>query len=149
MLAWTIPCLAAMSVLGSSAWIRGHGAGSGEPVIAYSVIVQPFQGDPGCTPIIRKYPDGSMFFHGCPTLACPDLACQRDYLDGQGGTSLVTCECQSDAKVLCKGYVVLDEDEVVIDWYCQIDACATSCPTQDEPPKPGSGHVDFPACMCR
>ena len=149
MLAWTVSCLAALFVLGSNVSLRSLDVGGGEPVTAYSVIVLAPQEDPGCTPIVRMYPDGSMFFHGCPTQACATLACQSDFLEGHGGTMLATCECQSGGKVLCRGYVVLDVDQVVIDWYCQVDACQGSCPTQEEPPKPGTGHVDFPACLCQ
>ena len=98
----------------------------------------------GCTPILKKFSDGTIAFAGCPSAACPGPVdeCQAQ---GSTGDNFLKCRCIDGGPfVLCEGVAYLDAGGLVVDWDCFKVNCAGTCVKQPAP----AGEGEFYACDC-
>lgn len=120
-------------------------AESPERVPAYAAVSSSVALAPGCTPMLDRWQDGSLSFRGCPTNACGEAnPCQAETIAWPGGEE-ITCECMDPVsfKVLCEGWVELDESGLVVGTACYQADCFWSC-TMALPGQPGPFYL----CDC-
>lgn len=119
----------------------------GSVPVAYSALAPATT--PGCTPYLEQYPNGHIFWGGCPTTTCHQNDCVAEEAEGSDG-AIVSCDCQGGAPgQLCLGTVHISNlTGQVTDWFCLKRECLNTCTRGEAPLPPAIGSTIFFVCFC-